>query len=92
MVQQNSLYYTATALKDIDKFKKSGNKILQSRNQRLIAQIEVAPFTGIGKPHALTGELSGCFSVKINDQHRIVYEVSDTVIFIHSLWGHYSEK
>jgi toxin YoeB len=47
------------------------------------------PFSGIGKPEALKHKLSGKWSRRINDEHRIIYEVIENDIFIYSLKGHY---
>lgn len=42
------------------------------------------PFAGIGKPEALKGDLSGYWSRRINDEHRIVYKVSQDLLIIAS--------
>ncbi|MCF8359357.1 MAG: Txe/YoeB family addiction module toxin [Prolixibacteraceae bacterium] len=47
------------------------------------------PFEGIGKPEPLKYDLTGCWSRRINQEHRIVYEVRDDKIFILSLKEHY---
>jgi toxin YoeB len=47
------------------------------------------PFEGIGKPEALKGNLSGYWSRRINDEHRLVYEVTDEDIIIHAVRDHY---
>ena len=48
---------------------------------------------GIGKPEPLRGELSGCYSRRIDDKNRIIYKKSsDDVIEIYSLRGHYQDK
>jgi len=44
---------------------------------RLIAEIQRDPCTGIGKPEPLRGELSGYWSRRIDDQHRLVYRAND---------------
>jgi len=53
------IIYSEEALKDIDYWKKSGNKIIQKKIQQLLYAIEKAPFGGIGKPEALKHNLSG---------------------------------
>ena len=40
------------------------------------------PFTGLGKPEPLKHELSGYWSRRITDEHRLVYEVTETEIII----------
>ncbi len=47
------------------------------------------PFSGIGKPEPLKGELSGCWSRRINDEHRLVYQVTEDAIIIIGCQYHY---
>lgn len=47
------------------------------------------PFEGLGKPEALKYELKGYWSRRINEEHRIVYEVTDAAIFIYAARYHY---
>jgi toxin YoeB len=56
---------------------------------RLIAEIQREPFTGIGKPEPLRGELSGYWSRRIDDQHRLVYRANDEEIKILKARYHY---
>ena len=55
----------------------------------LIKAIQQNPFEGIGKPELLKHSLSGYWSRRINDEHRIVYKVIDTDLFIAQLRYHY---
>jgi len=48
------------------------------------------PDQRIGKPETLRYYLSGKWSRRINQQHRIIYEINDGSIIIQSLKGHYS--
>lgn len=56
---------------------------------RLVAEIQRDPFTGIGKPQPLRGELSGYWSRRIDDQHRLVYRADDEEIKILKARYHY---
>lgn len=56
---------------------------------RLIAEIQRDPLTGIGKPEPLRGELSGYWSRRIDDQHRLVYRANDEEIKILKARYHY---
>ena len=56
----------------------------------LIKDIERTPFEGIGKPEALKHNLSGWWSRRITDEHRIVYRVQEDEIHIAALRYHYS--
>jgi len=55
----------------------------------LLSEIAEHPFEGTGKPEPLKFNLSGYWSRRINQEHRIVYEVIGHKILIHSLKGHY---
>jgi toxin YoeB len=56
---------------------------------RLIAEIQRDPFSGIGKPEPLRGELSGYWSRRIDDQHRLVYRATDNEIKVLKARYHY---
>jgi toxin YoeB len=47
------------------------------------------PTNGIGKPEKLKHELSGCWSRRIDQEHRLVYEVKGDYIRILSCRHHY---
>ncbi len=64
-------------------------KILKKINS-LIKDIQREPFEGIGKPEPLRYELAGCWSRRITEEHRIVYEVEEQNINIVSCRFHYS--
>ena len=61
------------------------------RINELLKDISRSPYEGIGKPEPLKHHLIGRWSRRINQEHRLVYEVieTDNVILIHSLKGHY---
>ena len=59
------------------------------RIARLIAEIQRNPFSGIGKPEPLKGELSGYWSRRIDDEHRLVYRADDREIKILKARYHY---
>ncbi len=65
------------------------NKAILKRITQLIQSIQQTPFEGIGKPEPLKYQLSGSWSRRITQEHRMVYEVSGNKILIHSLRGHY---
>jgi toxin YoeB len=47
------------------------------------------PFEGIGKPEQLKHALSGYWSRRINDEHRMVYAGQDDSLLIAQLRYHY---
>jgi toxin YoeB len=83
------LNFSERANSDIEYHKKSGNKALIKKISVLLGELYHTPFEGTGKPEALKYHLSGLWSRRINKEHRIVYEVIDDVVFVHSVKGHY---
>lgn len=81
--------YKKKALEDIAYWKKTSNVQIQKKILRLLADIRLHPFEGIGKPEALKYDLSGLWSRRITDEHRFVYEISNNTIFVISMKGHY---
>ncbi|MGB4440778.1 MAG: Txe/YoeB family addiction module toxin [Coriobacteriia bacterium] len=69
-------------------WQKSDRKVAERIN-KLTRGIERAPFEGIGKPEVLRHALSGYWSRRITDEHRIVYKVEDNTLFIVQLRYHY---
>ncbi|MCY7350119.1 MAG: Txe/YoeB family addiction module toxin [Cytophagaceae bacterium] len=66
------------------------NRAVFKRTHELLKDIRRQPFTGIGKPEPLKGNLSGWWSRRITDEHRLVYKVeSNGDILIASVKGHY---
>ena len=48
---------------------------LARKLSRLLKEIRKHPFTGTGKPEPLKHELSGWWSRRIDQQHRLVYRI-----------------
>lgn len=80
--------FSPDALLHLEEWKKADPKIL-ARIISLITGIASSPFTGIGKSEPLKHELKGKWSRRITDEHRIVYEVRETEIWIVSCRYHY---
>ena len=59
------------------------------RITRLIEEIQRDPFSGIGKPEPLKGELSGYWSRRIDGEHRLVYRADDNEVKILKARYHY---
>ena len=62
---------------------------LVGRINALIRDIQRTPFDGIGKPEPLQHALSGYWSRRITDEHRLVYKVQDDALLIAQLRYHY---
>jgi toxin YoeB len=61
------------------------------RITRLIGEIQRDPFTGTGKPEPLKGDLSGYWSRRIDDEHRLVYRADDKEVKIVKARYHYDD-
>jgi toxin YoeB len=59
------------------------------RINRLIENIQNAPFAGPGKPEPLKHELSGYWSRRITDERRLVYKIDDGRIVVAQCRYHY---
>jgi len=80
------------ALGDIVFWKKSGQKIIQNKITTLINDIQLHPYSGLGKPEPLKHALSGLWSREIDKGNRIIYEIVGQQVHIISLRGHYYDK
>ena len=65
------------------------NKNLLKKINLLIRDIERNPFEGLGKPEPLKGNLSGWWSRRIDDTHRIIYRVEKGNLEIAQCRDHY---
>ena len=82
------LLFSEQAWEDYLYWQKHDRKLLQRINE-LIRDVSRSPFAGIGKPEPLKNALSGYWSRRINDEHRIVYKVADGMLLIAQLRYHY---
>ena len=82
------LVYSRQAQKDAKKLATSG---LKGRAQRLLDVIVEDPFATPPRFEKLVGDLAGCYSRRINVQHRLVYEVlpDQRVVHVLRMWTHY---
>ncbi len=80
--------FTAKAKNDFDYFEKFDHKNFNKILVLLNAIIQ-NPYAGIGKPEALKHDLSGCYSRRINKEHRLVYRIKEETIQIISCRFHY---
>lgn len=60
-----------------------------NRINELIKDIERSPYKGIGKPKVLRGDLSGFWSRRITQEHRLVYRVKKKQVYIIQCRFHY---
>lgn len=65
------------------------DKKLFERLHRLIVETAKNPFNGIGKPEPLKADLKGYWSRRINDEHRLVYKITEEQVIIIACKYHY---
>lgn len=80
--------FSENAWEDYLYWQKIDKNILKRINS-LIQDIQRSPFEGIGKPEPLKHALSGFWSRRINDEHRIIYTVEGEVLQLAQLRYHY---
>ncbi|MEI8133289.1 MAG: Txe/YoeB family addiction module toxin [Leptolinea sp.] len=83
-----NLIFSEQAWEDYLFWQQTDRKILKRIN-KLIKEICRIPYDGIGKPEPLKHGLSGYWSRRINDEHRIVYKIDKDALFVAQLKYHY---
>jgi len=69
---------------DLYRYRKKALRLI-----RLIQETQENPFEGISKPEPLKHELTGCWSKRIDQEHRLVYQVQEDKIRILAYRYHY---
>lgn len=82
------IIFSANAWEDYLHWQQTDKKILKRIND-LIKAISREPFDGIGKPEPLRHGLSGYWSRRINDEHRLVYKIDGEDLLIAMCRYHY---
>jgi toxin YoeB len=83
-----SLEFDSAAFEDLEWWVRVDRK-KALRLIRLILETQDDPFGGIGKPEPLKHELAGCWSKRIDDENRLVYQVTDERIRVLACRYHY---
>ncbi len=83
-----NITFTTDAWEDYIYWQTQDKKTLRRLNE-LIKSVQRTLFEGIGKPEALRESLAGFWSRRIDEAHRLVYEVSENNIAIISCRYHY---
>jgi toxin YoeB len=90
----NHLDLSSQFFSDLQKLKEENAK-LPTKVWELIIDIfkhSKNPNEGIGKPEPLKGDLSGYYSRRITDKHRLIYKLTKDSLNLVSCFGHYSDK
>ena len=61
------------------------------RINRLVDDVLRSPFSGVGRPEALKGNLAGFWSRRIDERHRLVYAIDDQRVTVISCRYHYDD-
>ena len=87
------IIFAPSAWDDYQHWLASDRAVLERVNA-LIKDVSRSPFAGIGKPEPLLGKFKGCWSRRINKEHRLIYRVTGTgterSVEIVGCRGHYS--
>ena len=79
--------FTPDAFKEYNDW--SERKEIIERIKILVRDIDRDPFQGLGKPEPLKGNWKGYWSRRINQEHRLIYKISELQIIIVKCRGHY---
>jgi toxin YoeB len=82
------LVFSDHAWEDCLYWQKNDRKMVERIN-KLIQEVKREPFSGVGKPEALKHALSGFWSRRITDEHRMVYRVETEALLVVQLRHHY---
>lgn len=85
-----SILFESTAWEDYMYWYETDRKILSKING-IIKDCQRTPFEGIGKPERLKNDFSGCWSRRIDKEHRFVYYVNENTLVILQCRFHYDE-
>jgi len=80
--------FAKKAWEDYLYWQQQDKKTLKRINE-LIKAVERHPFEGIGKPEPLKFDLTGCWSRRIDDQHRLIYKFENQTIHLLQCRYHY---
>lgn len=88
------LQFREQFIEDVETHKKAGQKAIITKIKNLVDELREHPTTGTGKPEPLKGDRKGQWSRRINQEHRLIYEICEDVITVVlvSAYGHYGDK
>jgi toxin YoeB len=83
-----NILFTDESWEDYLYWESTDKKVLKRINE-LVRDIKRSPYNGIGKPEPLKFQLQGCWSRRIDQEHRLVYEIHKNDLRIISCRYHY---
>lgn len=82
------ILFDPDAVEDLGYWVKEDRKLAE-KILSLVLEAAKNPFKGRGKPEPLKYELAGCWSRRITQEHRLVYEVTEHFIRVLACRYHY---
>lgn len=82
------IVFEQSAFDDFNEWVSLDKKIYQ-KIVKLLKDINRSPFTGIGKPEALKYDMTGYWSRRITNEHRLIYKVTEQEIIVTACKYHY---
>ena len=78
----------------IRRLEKSGDKQAMKKLTILIEELKIHPREGTGRPEQLRHKSIETWSRRINEKHRLVYEIFEQIVTIEIVqaYGHYDDK
>jgi toxin YoeB len=83
-----NIQFSSRSWEDTLYWRQFDKKVLKKVNE-LLKEISRSPYEGIGKPEPLKHALSGFWSRRITDEHRLVYRVEGKTIQVAQARYHY---
>lgn len=83
-----SIQFSSSGWEDYLYWQNTDKKMIVKINN-LIKDISRSPYEGIGKPEALKHELTGWWSRRINEEHRLIYRLHGNILQIAQCRHHY---
>jgi toxin YoeB len=83
-----NILFTDDAWEDYLYWQQTDKQTLRKINH-LLKEIQRTPFTGIGKPEPLKHQLQGCWSRRIDSEHRLIYEITNNMLKVIGCRFHY---
>ena len=83
--------FTDHAWSEYQHWQDTDRRLLDRVNDLIDAAVR-EPFGGIGKPEPLRGGWKGCWSRRIDERHRLVYEVHPSDLVVLQCRYHYGDR
>ncbi len=88
---KHTLRFHSEATKQLEEWRLSSPLVFKKIGE-LLKSIDESPYSGIGKPEALSGNWKGFWSRKITKKDRLIHRVQNNIIEVASCKFHYDDK